>query len=147
MRNVLRNVIKWSGLDQTRLVDDWEVLGNAVRTWLRSGDLNMITIEFYHLSNGLLVSRWDFPIRYDGSGVDDDMWVAKDHIRQTIEKAAPVPSTAVYRVILSTRQGRPDVAGMSPTDFRSTDGFKGRSSGTAVATPDIMTSITYWRAA
>ncbi|MCG8693975.1 MAG: HORMA domain containing protein [Minwuiales bacterium] len=147
MRNVLRDIIKWSGLDQTRLVDDWSVLGNAVRTWLGTGDLTEITIEFYHPSNGTLISRWDFPISYDGSGIDDDMWVAKEHIRRTIEKAPSVPSYALYRVLLSSRPGRPDVDGMSPATYKSTNGMVGRSSGTAVATPDIMASIRYWRAA
>ena len=147
MRNVVRDIIKWSGLDQTQLVDDWGVLGNAVRIWLGTGDLLEITIEFYCPGDGALLSRWDFPISYDGSGVDDDMWVAKDHIRRTVEKAPPVPSNARYRVILSTQPGRQDVPGMSSTTYRSTDGMVSRNSGTAVATPDIMASIKYWRAA
>ena len=147
MRNAIRDIIKWSGLNQTRLVDDWGVLGNAVRTWLGTGDLNDITIEFYRPSDGALISRWDFPISYDGSGVDDDMWVAKEHIRMTIEKAPRVPTNAVYRIILLTRPGRPNVPGMSSTNYRSTDGMVSRNSGTAVATPDIMATIKYWRAA
>lgn len=147
MRNVLRDIIKWSGLDQTKLVDDWIVLGTAVRTWLATGDLEEITIEFYRAGDGTLISRWDFPISYDGSGVDDDMWIAKEHIRRTIEKAPSVPSNALYRIVLSARPGRPDVDGMTSTSYKSTNLMVSRSSGTAVATPDIMASIKYWRAA
>ncbi len=147
MRNVLRDIIKWSGLDPTKLVDDWPVVGNAVRTWLNSGDLLEITIEFFRPGETKVVVRWDFPIRYDGIGIDGDMWVAKEHIRRTIEKAGRPPSNADYRIILTALPGRPYVADMVPAEFFSTDGLIGRSSGTAIATPDIMASIKYWRAA
>ena len=46
MRNVLRDVVMWSGLDPTNLIDDWSVIGQAIQTWLRSEDLLEIIIEF-----------------------------------------------------------------------------------------------------
>lgn len=147
MRNVLRDIITWSGLDPTKLVDDWGVLGTAVRTWLRSEHLIEIILEFYVPGNARMVARWDFPITYDGSGVEDDMWVAREQVRRTIDKAGRPPLSARYDIILRTRPGREDVDGMSPTTLRSTEGMVGRISGTAIATPDIMASIKYWRAA
>src|SRR5690349_19290167 len=83
MRNVLRDIISWSGLDPTKLADDWLIVGEAVRTWLQSEDLLEITLEFFMPGSDRIVARWDFPIRYDGSGTDDDMWVAKEHIKRT----------------------------------------------------------------
>ena len=147
MGNVLRDIIKWSGLDPTRLVDDWKVLGNATRIWLQNGDLQKITLEFHLPGSPKLISRWDFPISYDGSGVDDDMWVAKAAIYATIAKAPPVSADALYTVILQARPGRQHVEGMCPATYRSTNGLVVRNSGTAIATPDIMASMSYWRAA
>src|SRR5271156_3414498 len=92
MRNVLRDVVMWSGLDPTNLIDDWSVIGQAIQTWLRSEDLLEIIIEFFVPGWTNLRGRWDFPIEYDGSGSDDDMWVARDHIRRTIEKAGRPPA-------------------------------------------------------
>lgn len=147
MRNVLRDIVMWSGLDSTKLIDQWSVIGRAIQTWLRSDDLLEIVIEFFVPGLTNLRGRWDFPIQYDGSGNDDDMWVARDHIRRTIEKAGRPPANAAYEIILVTRRGRPDVSGMGPATLRSTEGFISRTSGTAIATPDIMASIKYWRAA
>lgn len=147
MGNLLRDIIAWSGLDPTKLVDDWQVVGNAVQTWLRSEHLYQITIEFFLPGSAKLAGRWDFPITYDGSGVDGDMWVAREHVRRTIEKAGRPPSGATYEVILWAHPGRLPVNGMGLATPRSTDGMVGRLSGTAIATPDIMASLKYWRAA
>lgn len=147
MGNLLRDIVTWSGLDPTKLVDDWQVLGRAVQAWLRSEHLYQITIEFFLPISGKLVGRWDFPIAYDGSGVDGDMWVAREHVRRTIDKAGRPPAGANYEVILWAHSGRPHVDGMGPTTHRSTAGMVDRLSGTAIATPDIMASLKYWRAA
>jgi hypothetical protein len=147
MRNLIRDIVSWSGLDPTKLVDDWVELGEAVRTWLRTGDLLEVVLEFYVPGQNVAAARWDFPISYDGSGVDDDMWVAKEFVRRTIEKSRKPPVNATYRVVLVARPERPDVPGMVPTTLRETTGLTGRDSGTAIATPDIMASLKYWRAA
>jgi hypothetical protein len=148
MRNILRDIIAWSGLDETNLIDDWSgTLENAVRTWLRTGDLEQITLEFYVIGKDDAVARWDFPISYDGYGGDDDMWGAKEFIRRTIEKGQKPPANALYRVVLFPRQGHVHVPGMVSTTLRGTNGLHGRLSGTAIATPDIMASLKYWRTA
>jgi len=147
MRSILRDIVSWSGLDPTKLVDDWQVVGPAVQAWLRSGHLYEISIEFFLPASGKLVGRWDFPIAYDGNGVDGDMWVAREHVRRTIEKAGRPPAPSSYEVILWAHAGRPHVDGMGQAALRSTDGMIGRLSGTAIATPDIMASLKYWRAA
>lgn len=147
VRNLLRDIINWSGFDPTKLVDDWQVVGQAIQTWLRSGHLTEVTIEFFVPGSTRLAARWDFPVTYDGSGVDSDMWVARELVRRTVEKAGRPPANASYEILLSTSPGRPDVPRMGPATYRSTDGLVGRSSGTAIATPDVMAGLKYWRAA
>jgi hypothetical protein len=147
VRNLLVRIIQMSGLDPTALVDDWTVLGRAVRTWLDTGHLEAITIEFFQPGSSRLDRRWDFEITYSGSGVDEDMWVDREHVRRTIEKVGRPRPNCIYRVILSAAAGRPDVAGMVPTTYKSTDGLVSRATGTAIATHDIMAGLRYWRAA
>lgn len=144
--NVLRDIVREGGLDPTQLLDDWPVTGNAVRTWLSTGDLLQVTIEFFLPGSSAAAGRWDFPVSYDGSGADDDMWVSRQNILRAIAKAPKPPANAKYDVILRTRPGRPDVAGMSSVEFRSTAGLVSRSAGLAIATPDIMAEAKYWRA-
>lgn len=146
MRNLLRDLISWSGLNPAKLVDDWVNLGKAVQTWLESGHLQSITIEFFEPGSDGLLTRWDFPISYGGSGVDDDMWVDKLLVQQTIAKAPKPPANASYRVLLEApSSSRPFVPNMVDTSFRSTEGLTCRNSGTSMATPDIMAGINYWK--
>lgn len=148
IRNVLRDIILEGDLDPTKLMDSWtSVLGRAARRWLESGHLTSVVIEFYLPGSNVAAARWDFPISYDGSGSDDDMWISKRHIIRTIAKAKKPPKNAVYRVILTHAIGAPHVDGMYDTEFKSTEGLVCRSSGTAIATPDIMAGLRYWRTA
>lgn len=147
MRNLIRDIISWSGLDPTKLADDWVIVGNAVQTWLRSADLQEVVLEFFVPGQNVAAARWDFPISYDGSGVDDDMWVAKAFVKNTIEKSRKPPANATYRVVLIVRPGAPSIPGMGSATLRDTTGLTGRDSGTAIATPDIMASLKYWRVA
>lgn len=147
IRNVVRDIIREGGLDPTKLMDDWQTVGPAIKIWLESGHLEKIVIEFFIPGSNTASARWDFPITYDGSGVDDDMWVSKEHIIRTIAKASKPPSNAVYRVILINSPGRPDVPGMVNAEFKSTAGLICRNAGTSIATSDIMAGLQYWRAA
>jgi hypothetical protein len=148
MRNLLSRIIQRAGLDPVALADDWQVLGNAVRIWLEDGDLEMVTIEFFLPGSDRAERRWDFEVSYAGSGADDEMWVDTDHLRRTIEKAGIPPAGCIYRVILKTRPGRRrEAPGMTNSSYKSTEGLVGRSTGTAIATQDIMTGLRYWRTA
>lgn len=147
IRNQLNRIIQAAGLSPSQLLDDWTVVGPAVRTWLESSHLETVTIEFFKPGSDTLQLRWDFPIAYSGSGVDDDMWVDRDHVQRTIEKVGRPPAGCVYRIILTNRRGRPDVAGMSAATHRSTAGLVSRSTGTAIATHDLTAGLNYWRPA
>src|SRR6202020_138258 len=72
-----RFLIQYHKLDAAALVDAWPSwIDRAARTWLESGDLTKIVIEFYKPGATVASARWDFPIRYDGNGVDE-MWIVR----------------------------------------------------------------------
>ena len=145
MRNMLKLLIRFHGLDPEALVDAWtDWVDLAARTWMESGDLESIVIEFYKPGSDVASARWDFPIRYDGNGVDE-MWVDRDFFQQSFAKAAPPPAGCIYRVLLAAKPGRPHVPGVGTTPFKSTAGLTAREAGTVIATPDIMASMTYYK--
>lgn len=145
MRNVLRNIINYYGLEPDNLLNDWESTSNTIIALLQSGDLKQITIEFYRPGQSTVEARCDFPISYDGSGVEEDMWVDKSHLERTLSKSAKPSPDCLYDVIFINRQGWADIPGFSPCEFRSTKKLVPRSSGTIIATGDIMASTTSWR--
>ena len=145
MRNQLKRIIQAAGLSPQDLADSWDVLGDAVRTWLGSGHLKKVILEFFKPGSDKLEARWDFDIAYDGSGADDDMWVDREHLQRTIQKAGQPPAGCQYRVILRHDPGAAAVAGISSTSLRDTGGFVSRAAGTSIATSDIMAGLNYWR--
>lgn len=145
MRTFIKLLVNHYGLDPQGVVDAWtDWVDRAARTWLESGDLLAIVIEFYRPNADTASARWDFPVRYDGNGVDE-MWVDKAFFRDAIAKATAPPSGCTYRILLTTRDGRPDVPGVSRTSFLSINGLTAREAGTIIATPDLMASARYYR--
>lgn len=145
MRNVLKYLISHYGLNPTALVDAWtDWVDAGARDLLERGDLEKIVIEFYKPGGTLALGRWDFPIRYDGNGVDE-MWVDRDFLEGSFAKTTTPPAGCVYRVLLVPRSGAALPSGMSYTSFLSLNGLVGREAGTIVSTPDIMASMTYYK--
>lgn len=145
MRNALRDIIRENGLDPSNLMAQWDSwIARGVRTWLESGHLTKIVIEFHKPGASSVTARWDFPILYTGSGVDDDMWVDKWYLRQLIAKAAKPTSNCVYRILLCHAPSAPDIPGMIDAAFLDTGQFAARDAGTIVATGHITASAVYW---
>lgn len=145
MRNLLKRLVYHGGLDPQQLLDAWSAWADrAVRTWLETGDLVAIVVEFYQPGSAVAAARWDFPIRYDGNGVDQ-MWVDREFFEESFPKAEPPPKGCSYRIALLTKNGCPDVPGVGDTTLRSTNGLVAREAGTVVATPDIMATARYYR--
>jgi hypothetical protein len=145
MRNALRDVIRESFLDPSNLMAEWDRwISRGIRAWLESGHLREIHIEFYVPGAKSITTRWDFPISYDGSGVDDDMWLDKTYLRQLIAKAPKPMSNCIYRVLLSHAPNPPAVSGMASTSFLDTGILSPRHGGTVVATGRITASAGYW---
>ncbi|GJL53117.1 MAG: hypothetical protein NPIRA02_02490 [Nitrospirales bacterium] len=145
LRNFLKILVRQYGLDPQGVVDAWsDWVDHAVRTWLESGHLKTIVIEFYRPGSDTAEARWDFPIRYDGNGVDE-MWVDRLFFEESFAKAkAPTPGST-YRIVLINAPGRPDVPGIEWTTLRSVNGLVAREAGTVIATPDIMAAARYYR--
>src|SRR5258707_1133208 len=75
MRNLMKILVQYHRLDPTALMDAWsDWVDRAARMWLESEHLQKFIIEFYKPGTTVALARWDFPIRYDGNGVDE-MWI------------------------------------------------------------------------
>lgn len=145
LRNLLKLLVRSYGLDPQKIVDAWsEWVDRAARAWLESGHLKGIVIEFYWPWSDSAVARWDFPIRYDGNGVDE-MWVDRLFFEDSLAKTSAPPAGCSYRIVLQTWPGEPSVSGVGNTTLRSIKGLTAREIGTVIATPDIMASARYYR--
>jgi Bacterial HORMA domain 2 len=145
LRNTLRDVISESGLSPESLIQSWETIERGLRTWLDSGHLSSIVVEFFKPGSSVVSARWDFPIGYDGSGVADDMWRDRNYLRQLIAKSARPSSDCNYRIVLWTRDGAPTVFGFTPCTLLSTGQLAARQAGTVISTGHMTAGATYWR--
>ncbi len=145
LHTTLRDVIRENGLSPHNLAQSWETIERGIQTWLRSGHLNSIVVEFYKPGASVASARWDFPIGYTGSGVDDDMWPDKAYLRQLIAKSARPSSDCIYRILLCTDRGAPTVDGFTNCAFLSTGQLAARQAGTVIATGHMTAAAMYWR--
>ncbi len=145
LRNTLREVIREYGLDPNALMQEWPTIERGIRVWLGSGHLNKVVVEFFRPGASEASARWDLPVRYTGSGVDDDMWLDKAYLRQLIVKAARPSLDCKYRILLCTDPGAASVSGFTDCTFLSTGSLAARHSGTVIATGHMTAGATYWR--
>jgi hypothetical protein len=145
LRNTLREVIRENGISPNKLMQDWETIERGIKTWLHSGHLNNIVVEFFKPGATVSSARWEFPIGYAGSGVHDDMWLDKNYLRQLIAKSARPTTDCTYRIILCTNTGRPAVSGFTDCSFLSTGSLAVRQAGTVIATGHMTAAVTYWK--
>jgi hypothetical protein len=144
LRNLMKVLVSDAGLDPTKLVDAWSSwVEKAARKLLETGYLNKIIIEFYMPGSSNACGRWDFPIRYDGSNIDE-MWVDTSFFKGSLPKAEKPPAGCTYRVLLLEYPGAPDV-GLVSTSFKNLGSLSAREAGTVIATPDIMASAVYYK--
>lgn len=145
LRNTLREVIREYGLSPDRLMQDWETIELGIRTWLSSGHLKTIVVEFFRPGTSVASAKWEFPVSYSGSGVDDDMWLDKSYLRQLIAKSARPTLDCSYRILLTHGPGAATVKGLEYAPFLSTGQLVARHSGTVIATGHMTAGATYWR--
>lgn len=142
----LKDIIRLSGLDPTQFVSDRDWIERGIRKWLETEDLEKVVLEVFNPKTDKLVGRWDFEIFYNYSG-DGSLWVDPDLIKYHIAKQGLIPSSCSYRIVTTTKPGRPDVQGWSRTTLRSTDGFVRQSIGTTIDGSGLSTGTGYWRKA
>lgn len=143
--NTLREVIRENGLSPDKLMNDRETLARGITTWLQSGHLTDVVVEFYKPGGTTAEARWEFPVGYTASGIEDDMWLDKTYLRQLIAKAKRPSADCSYRVVLLTTPGRANVSGFSSCELLSTGALVARQAGTAIATGHLTAGATYWR--
>lgn len=144
MLRCLQGIIRDSGLSPEKIASEWTVLQRGISKWLETRHLERVVLEVFKPSDGSLVGRWDFDISYGSQG-DGSMWVNTDDIKYHILKAGQWPGSCDYGIIVTTRTGRPEVAGWSTTAFRSTAGFVRQSIGTTIGSDGISSGAAYWR--
>lgn len=145
MLKSLKDIIRLSGLDPSKLVGDWKVLLKGISRWIESGHLNTVTLEIFDPESDKLVGRWDIDVVYGWSEEAGNFWTDTDQLRYAIKKAGLAPSKADYRILVDNKEGRPDVDGWSSCSYRSTDGMVRQSLGATVEHSGLNGNTSYWR--
>lgn len=145
MLKSLKDIIRLSGLDPSKLVGDWKVLLKGISRWIESGHLNTVTLEIFDPESDKLVGRWDIDVVYGWSEEAGNFWTDTDQLRYAIKKAGFAPSKADYRILVDNKEGRPDVDGWSSCSYRSTDGMVRQSLGATVEHSGLNGNTSYWR--
>jgi hypothetical protein len=141
----LKDIIRSSGMDPTKLTNDWESTHRAIRTWLASEHLEKVVLEVYNPANNALVLRWDIDIVYQWSSSDGTFYTDTDQLRYHIRKAGVAPAYAHYDILLKNKPGSPDVTGWGTGSFRATDGMVRQSLGSTIEHSGLGARAAYWR--
>lgn len=141
----LKDIIRLSGLDPTKFVEDWDVSKRGIKAWLESKDLRCVTLEIFDPKTDALIVRWDVDISYGWTDGDGNFWADTEQLKHAIRKTGVAPSEARYRIVTDTNPGRPNVLGWSSTSYRSTAGMVKQSLGTTVEHSGLAANAGYWR--
>ena len=79
----LTQLVALMGLNRSKLIDDWESTENAIKTWLRTGHLNKVTLEIYDpTDSAYALQRWDMEIDYASGPYLEDLgrWRNKEAV-------------------------------------------------------------------
>ncbi|WP_349742963.1 HORMA domain containing protein [Roseateles cavernae] len=141
----LKDIIRLSGLDPSKLVGDWEVLLRGISTWIESRHLETVRLEIYDPKTDALITRWDVGISYTWDISAGTFWTDTEQLKYAIRKAGLMPSEARYRVVVHRTAGYSEVAGWSTCELRSTAGMVQQSLGTTIEHNGLGANTTYWR--
>jgi hypothetical protein len=141
----LKDILVLSGLDPQKLASDRTVLHAGIKQWIESKHLERVTLEVFHPSTDALLFRWDIEMSYTWSTEAGAFWTDTDQLRYAIRKQGVAPSEAKYRILASSKAGKPAVAGWSDTELRSTSGMLRQSVGATVEHNGLGANAAYWR--
>ena len=141
----LKDIIRLSGLDPAKLIDDWTVLLRGISAWIESRHLERVTLEIFDPKTDGLLFRWDVEVAYTWDVSAGTLWTDTEQLKWAIRKAGLAPEQAAYRVSVHNKSGRPTVAGWSDCSLRPTDGMVRQSLGTTVEHNGLSANTTYWR--
>jgi hypothetical protein len=143
----LKDIIRLSGLDPSKLVGDWAVLLRGISAWIESRHLESVSLEIFDPRSDKLITRWDVAVVYTWDISAGTFWTDTEQLKFAIKKAGLVPAQADYRVVVSNKDGRPNVDGWSSCSLRSTDGMVRQGLGTTVEHNGLSANTAYWRKA
>lgn len=141
----IKDILRLSGLDPTRLVESWDSNMRALRAWLDSQHLERVTLEIFDPKTDVLALRWDIDVIYNWSSGDGGFWTDTEQLRYHIRKAGLAPSEASYRLLLFNKPGAPTVSGWGDAAVRSTAGMVRQSLGSTIEHNGLGASAAYWR--
>jgi len=141
----LQDVVRFSGLDPDKIANQWATIQKALTTWMESQHLERVILEVYDPKTQNLVIRWDLEIEYGWSDTNGRFWVDTEQLKMAIKKTGVWPSDCWYDIILTTKNGRPDVDGWGPCSLRSTSGFIKQSLGTTIEHSGLGAAASYYR--
>ncbi|MCR5877611.1 HORMA domain containing protein [Phenylobacterium sp. J367] len=141
----IKDIIRLSGLDPSKLVEGWDDYMRALKVWLDGQYLERAVLEIFNPKTDALVLRWDMDIVYNWSSGDGGFWTDTDQLRYHIRKAGLAPSAADYRLLLKHKPGAPDVSGWSTSPYRSTAGMTRQSLGSTIEHSGLGANTAYWR--
>lgn len=139
-----KDIIRLSGLDPAKLVNNWDLNMRALKAWIGTGDLEQVILEVFDPRSGAPITRWDIDVVYNWSG-DGSFWTDTEQLKYAIRKAGIAPGDAEYDLRLITKPGRRDVDGWSRCTLRSTEGFVRHSLGTTIEHSGLGGNAAYWR--
>lgn len=140
----MKVIIRLSGLSPAKLAGQWETLERGIKRWLETQHLEQVLLEVFDPQTSTLVGRWDLAIGYGFQG-DGSFWIDPDTISYAIQKQGVLPATCDYRIVTTTKPGRPDVDGWSSVTLLSTAGFVHQGVGTAIDGSGLTAAAGYWR--
>ena len=141
----LKDIVRLSGMDPSKLTGDWTTYSRGIRTWIDSGHLERVILEVFNPSTSSLVGRWDIDISYNWTGGDGSFWVDTDQIRYAMRNQGILPSDADYVVIVQRKPGWAHVDGWEAATLRSTAGMVRHSLGGTIEHSGLGAGAAYWR--
>jgi hypothetical protein len=147
MLGSIRDIIKGSGLNPSRMREQWDVLERGIAVWLASGHLKTATLEVYdpRKRGDNMVGRFDFTIDYGYyPGGDGDLWLDPDTVAYTIRKNGSFPANCEDRIVADCTPDYQAVAGWETTSYRSTAGFTRHTVGTAIGGGSLGAGLAYY---
>jgi hypothetical protein len=141
----LKDIIVLSGLDPANFVQDWDFYRRGISTWMQSGHLQKVELEFIDTSTDTLITKWDIEIIYSLSNEDGRFWTDTEQLRYHLKKIGLIPSQTSYRLMVRNSDGRPDVDGWGKVNSYNTDNMVKQSLGTTIGHQDMGASAAYWR--
>jgi hypothetical protein len=140
-----REIIRLTGLDPAKFVDDWEVSHRGISTWMQSGHLKMVALEIIDPRTNTLVFKWEMEISYTWSSGDGSFWADIDQLRYHMRKVGLAPSDASYRLLVTRHPGWAAVDGWSSATAYSTAGMTRQSAGSTIEHNGLGAGSAYWR--